>query len=63
MKRLTTSTRDKDVDSAAKVLTVLVELLRLVLTVPQGKPWQQEVELPNRIALGVGSTDLLLSFY
>ena len=36
-----------------KVLTVLVELLRLVLTVLQGKQWQREVELLKQTAIGV----------
>ena len=41
------------VDSAVKVLTVLVDILRLVITALKGKQWQQEVELPYQHALGV----------
>ena len=47
-----------DVDSAVKVLTVLVELLRLVLTVLQGKQWQREVGDTSQTAIGVSSSYL-----
>ena len=49
------------VKSAVKVLTVLVELLRLVLTVLQGKQWQQEAEVINQTVIGV-SLNSYLSF-
>ena len=42
-----------NVDSAVVESTVLVELLRLVLTVLQGKQWQREVEDTNQTVIGV----------
>ena len=42
-----------NVDSAVRERSVPVEELRLVLTVPQGKQWQQEEELPDLTALTI----------